>query len=153
MAWRARAVMERMVLAKLEARRMVFVGSWSCGWMEKNTVWLVSYLENDEEKEEKQEEERKNISPLSLIPSSFIPPPLQYQTLQTEKEKKRKKKENKKKTYHPPSTSTPIPTNPSHHRKNSIQHHNPHRSPHQSLQSTHIEMRIPNREEIYVGSL
>lgn len=31
-------MMERMVLDKLEARRMVLVGSWNCGWMEKNMV-------------------------------------------------------------------------------------------------------------------
>lgn len=74
-------MMERMVLDVLEARRMVFVGS---------------YVRN-----------------MSAIPSFH----LQYQT-----EKKKKKK-----TYHPPtSTPIPIPTNPSHHRKNSIQHHNPH---------------------------
>lgn len=98
-------MMERRVLDKLEARRMVFVGTcWTCG--------LVSYLENDDEDEEEKE----------------------------------------KTTYHP-TTSISIPTNHPHHRKNSIQHNNPHRSPHQSLQSTHIEMRIPNREEIYVGSL
>lgn len=74
-------MMERIVLDKLEARRMVLVvGSCSCG--------LVPYFENDDDEEEEE-----------------------------------------KKTYHPPSSSLipiPIPTNPSHHRKNPIQHHNPH---------------------------
>lgn len=106
-------MMERRVLDTLEARRMVLVGSWNCGRMEKNMV-STSYFENDEDEE--------------------------------------------KETYHPPPSTPipipiPIPTNPAHHRKNPIQHHNPHRSPHQSLQTSHIEMRIPNREEIYVGSL
>lgn len=78
-------MMERMVLDKLEARRMVLVGSCFCG--------LVPYFENDDDEEEEEE---------------------------------------KKKTYHPPPPSpstpipTPIPTNHPHHRKNPIQHHNPH---------------------------
>lgn len=87
---------------------------------------------------------------MSAIPSFR----LEYE--QTEEKKKEKRKKKEEKTYHPPSTTStplPIPTNHGSHRKNSIQHHNPHRSPHQSLQTSHIEMRIPNREEIYVGSL
>lgn len=86
-------MMERIVLDKLEARRMAFVGTcWSCGWMEKNM--LEKYL-----------------------------------TLRMMMMKKKKKK---KKTYHPPSSlipipiPIPIPTNQPPHRKNSIQHHNPH---------------------------
>lgn len=44
--------------------------------------------------------------------------------LENDEERKEKKK---KKTYHPPSSSSiPIPTNHRSHRKNSIQHHNPH---------------------------
>lgn len=77
-------MMERMVLDKLEARRMVFVDSYV-----RNMSAILSFH-------------------------------LQYQT----------EKKEEKRTYHPPSPSspipTPIPTNPSHHRKNSIQHHNPH---------------------------
>lgn len=54
-------MMERRVLDKLEARRMVFVGSWTCG--------LVSYLENDDEDEEKRKKKKHTI-PLPL-PLSF----------------------------------------------------------------------------------
>lgn len=46
-------MMERIVLDKLEARRMVFVGTcWNCGRMEKNMV-STSYFENVEEEEER----------------------------------------------------------------------------------------------------
>lgn len=57
-------MMERIVLDKLEARRMVFVDSWSCG--------LVSYLENDEEEED---EEKTHTIPLPLPPSFPFPFP------------------------------------------------------------------------------
>lgn len=57
-------MMERIVLDVLEARRMVLVGSCSCG--------LVPCLENDDDDEE---EEEKNIPSPSPLPHSHKPPP------------------------------------------------------------------------------
>lgn len=57
-------MMERMVLDKLEARRMAVVGSWTCG--------LVSYLENDDE--EKERKRKKHTIPLLPLPPPFPPP-------------------------------------------------------------------------------
>lgn len=57
-------MMERRVLDKLEARRMVLVGTcWSCG--------LVSYLEIDDE--EKKRKKKEHTIPLPLPPPFPFP--------------------------------------------------------------------------------
>lgn len=55
-------MMERRVLDKLEARRMVLVGSWICGRMEKNMLVISSsfHLQYQTEKRRK----KKHTIPL-----------------------------------------------------------------------------------------